>query len=257
MNWYHVENGQQRGPITEAQLDELARAGTIKADTLVWADGMANWQPYSQARPQTQGAAVEGGVLCSVCGGNFRPDAVVRFDNRFVCAACKPVFLQQLQEGALPSAGSGPGNLEYAGFWIRFGAKFIDWIVIAIPIYALNFGLAFLMFGVLMPQYQPGGDLGKFLLYQGIVMVTNTAIGMMYSGFFLARYSATPGKMACGLTVVRPDGAGLTFWRGALRSLGEFLSSIICLIGFIIAAFDEEKRALHDRICDTRVVKKK
>ena len=50
MNWYYVINGQQTGPITEAQLEELARAGTIKADTLVWAEGMPNWVPYSQAR---------------------------------------------------------------------------------------------------------------------------------------------------------------------------------------------------------------
>jgi hypothetical protein len=50
MNWYYVENGQQRGPLTEAQLDDLAKAGTIKSDTLVWAEGMANWLPYSQAR---------------------------------------------------------------------------------------------------------------------------------------------------------------------------------------------------------------
>jgi hypothetical protein len=50
MNWYYVINGQQSGPVTEAQLDDLARAGTIKADTLVWAEGMANWLPYSQAR---------------------------------------------------------------------------------------------------------------------------------------------------------------------------------------------------------------
>lgn len=56
MNWYFVENGQQKGPVTQDQLDELSRQGAIKADTLVWTDGMANWLPYSQARPGT-GAA--------------------------------------------------------------------------------------------------------------------------------------------------------------------------------------------------------
>ncbi len=63
MNWYYVENGQQKGPVTQDQLDELARQGTIKADTLVWTDGMANWLPYSQARPGTGAApaAVVGG----------------------------------------------------------------------------------------------------------------------------------------------------------------------------------------------------
>jgi hypothetical protein len=29
---------------------------------------------------------------------------------------------------------------------------------------------------------------------------------------------------------------------------------LACSIGFIMAGFDDEKRALHDRMCDTRVV---
>jgi uncharacterized RDD family membrane protein YckC len=28
----------------------------------------------------------------------------------------------------------------------------------------------------------------------------------------------------------------------------------MCLIGFIMAFFDPERRALHDRICNTRVI---
>jgi uncharacterized RDD family membrane protein YckC len=31
---------------------------------------------------------------------------------------------------------------------------------------------------------------------------------------------------------------------------------MILLIGFIMAAFDDQKRTLHDRICETRVVQK-
>lgn len=49
MNWFYVLNGQQVGPVTQAQLEELAQAGTIKADTLVWREGLSNWLPYSQA----------------------------------------------------------------------------------------------------------------------------------------------------------------------------------------------------------------
>ena len=38
------------------------------------------------------------------------------------------------------------------------------------------------------------------------------------------------------------------------RSRAKILSGLICLAGYIMAGFDEEKRALHDRICNTRVV---
>jgi hypothetical protein len=67
MNWYYVINGQQTGPVTESQLDELARAGTIKSDTLVWAEGMANWLPYNQAR----GGGVQGQppIITPMSGG--------------------------------------------------------------------------------------------------------------------------------------------------------------------------------------------
>jgi hypothetical protein len=31
---------------------------------------------------------------------------------------------------------------------------------------------------------------------------------------------------------------------------------MVCYIGYIIAAFDGQKRALHDHMCDTRVIYK-
>jgi uncharacterized RDD family membrane protein YckC len=33
-----------------------------------------------------------------------------------------------------------------------------------------------------------------------------------------------------------------------------WISAFILMIGYIMAAFDSEKRALHDRICETRVI---
>ncbi|MDK1020647.1 MAG: RDD family protein [Candidatus Hydrogenedentes bacterium] len=54
--------------------------------------------------------------------------------------------------------------------------------------------------------------------------------------------------------VVRPTGEGIGYLRTFGRPCAVVLSAIILLIGYIIAAFDEEKRALHHRICDTRAV---
>lgn len=48
MKWYYVQAGQQVGPVSETDLANLAAAGTIKSDTLVWREGMPNWIPYSQ-----------------------------------------------------------------------------------------------------------------------------------------------------------------------------------------------------------------
>jgi uncharacterized RDD family membrane protein YckC len=62
--------------------------------------------------------------------------------------------------------------------------------------------------------------------------------------------------MACGLKVVTPEGDKITYLRAFGRYFAKIVSSLTLLIGFIMAAFDDEKRALHDRICDTRVVRK-
>jgi hypothetical protein len=46
MTWYYAVNGQQIGPVAEAEFHNLVKAGTIKPDTLVWRDGLTAWQPY-------------------------------------------------------------------------------------------------------------------------------------------------------------------------------------------------------------------
>src|SRR5204863_6257001 len=43
-NWFYAANGQQQGPFGDAQLRDLVGNGTVRADTLVWTEGMAGWQ---------------------------------------------------------------------------------------------------------------------------------------------------------------------------------------------------------------------
>ena len=42
------------------------------------------------------------GNTCGVCGNMFPPDDLIRLNESWVCATCKPVFLQRLREGAAP-----------------------------------------------------------------------------------------------------------------------------------------------------------
>ena len=65
----------------------------------------------------------------------------------------------------------------------------------------------------------------------------------------------TPGKMALDLKVVRPDGGPISLGRAVGRYFAKIVSGIILMIGYIMAGFDSEKRALHDMMCDTRVIK--
>ena len=65
---------------------------------------------------------------------------------------------------------------------------------------------------------------------------------------------ATLGKMAVGIKATRPDGNRISFARGIGRWAGLFLSAIPLGIGYLMAAFTDRKRALHDMVSDTVVV---
>ena len=47
-NWFYAANGQQQGPFGDAQLRDLITNGTVRADTLVWTEGMAGWQKAAE-----------------------------------------------------------------------------------------------------------------------------------------------------------------------------------------------------------------
>jgi len=118
MSWYYATGGQQQGPVDDAQLDALIQSGTVTPDTLIWREGMANWQPLRQARPApaspaappiavppvAAGTSAGGEVVCAECGKSFSRDNAIQYGAAWVCATCKPVFLQKLREGAAPGA---------------------------------------------------------------------------------------------------------------------------------------------------------
>jgi uncharacterized RDD family membrane protein YckC len=62
--------------------------------------------------------------------------------------------------------------------------------------------------------------------------------------------------MVAKLQVVTAEGGPLSYGRAMGRAFAEMLSGIICYIGFFMVLFDSQRRALHDRICNTRVIHK-
>lgn len=56
--WFHASGGQQKGPFPEPQFRDLIAHGTVRADTLVWADGMAGWQKAADVPGLMPGAAM-------------------------------------------------------------------------------------------------------------------------------------------------------------------------------------------------------
>ena len=113
MDWYYASNGQQSGPVSETQLDDLAQRGTIAPTTLVWRQGLANWQPYEVARPRTTAPSSHGPPLlppvldqqsCVECQRKFSTNDLLRYESVYVCAECKPTFFQKVREGITPGS---------------------------------------------------------------------------------------------------------------------------------------------------------
>jgi uncharacterized RDD family membrane protein YckC len=188
------------------------------------------------------GDGANGRVACGVCGEVASADEAVHFLGAYVCAGCKPLYMQRLREGA-PVASATP----YAGFWVRLAAKIIDWLVLGM--------LGLLLYLVPMAIWEVT-DENRFLLMiaQMAANFAQFGIGLAYTTFFLGRYGATPGKAVLGLRVVTANFERVTYLRAFARYWAEILSGLVLYIGYIVAAFDEEKRALHDHICGTRVV---
>ena len=240
MEWYYADAGRQVGPIDDAGFRQLAAAGTIREETLVWQAGMPTWQPYRNLNAP----ANVGSRSCAQCGRPFPPDELAAFGSVLVCGACKPAYAQKLREGVLTT-----GRLHYAGFWIRFGATLIDGIVEIVVLMIVG-GLAFGIAGF------DTGNQTAMAFAQGIFFLAQLVLNFSYEVWFIGKMGATPGKLACGLMVVSADGTKISYQRSMARFGAKLISSITLCIGYLIAAFDVEKRTLHDRICDTRVIRK-
>jgi len=204
MQWFYAQGGQQIGPREESEFEALVRSGAIRADTLVWHEGLANWQPL--------------GVLRGYANA---PPAV-------------PLT-------------------HFAGFWMRLLARMIDGFILSIPTIVLVVPLAIMLGLAARPaRLFPFGPAA--LMMQGVLMLIGWAVGATYETYFVSTRGATPGKMALGLKIVRSDGSPISTGLAFGRYLAHLLSGYLLGIGYIMAAFDAEKRALHDRICETRVV---
>jgi uncharacterized RDD family membrane protein YckC len=256
VDWYYVQDGKRMGPVDEKEFYSLVNGGVIDSERLVWRKGMTQWQRYADVMAQKDAAgqaqARQGAkaVLykCAECGKSFPADEMVRYGESTVCATCKPIFFQRLKEGAPLHS-----TMYYGGFWIRFLAKMVDWLVLVVANVLIQFGFTMTTLLRVEPGKPPGP---AFIAIWTVMMLVQFGIAISYATFFVGKFAATPGKMVCNLKIVTADGGRVSYPRALARYFAEILSGLILMLGYIMAAVDEEKRALHDRICDTRVIRK-
>jgi uncharacterized RDD family membrane protein YckC len=133
-----------------------------------------------------------------------------------------------------------------APFSLRCGALLIDYtLAVAITAFATLFARTL------------GGSVsltGEATLGVGYLL----SIGVLLANFLVLPVftGTTVGKWATGLRIERQNGEPLGFGHATLRHTVGYLVSLLTLgLGFLLAAFDAEGRALHDRIAGTVVVR--
>jgi uncharacterized RDD family membrane protein YckC len=170
--------------------------------------------------------------------------------------------------GAPAQAGAphvaSTGRYQLAGWWSRVGAALIDSLIIgvgALIIIAL-FGSIFSV------GFFDSEETGVISLIVGLMLsfVAIAIVALLYAPLMMDRTNGkTLGRMAMGIRVVRANGQPMTFGWAMLREVavkallfgfaGSLTFGLANLADVLWPLWDDENRALHDFLVDTRTVK--
>ena len=162
-------------------------------------------------------------------------------------------LLPQAAVPAAPSAGGEWPEGNPAGFWIRGAALVVDSIVLQAAL------LPFQLF-IVLPTLIAGGigrraDPARALAVNAGYYVVAMLVSFGYVVWMHGKWGQTLGKIATGVKVVGVGGEPIGYGRAFGRFLGVFLSVITLGIGYLMSGFRADKRALHDLVAGTRVMK--
>lgn len=312
--WFYTDSeGTQQGSVDDSTLLGLNRDGTINARTLVWRDGMEEWESFaSVAHPlfgtDEEGTPIKIGV-CAYSDQVYSIDEMVPYGEALIGIEKKRPFVQRLMEsGVISLVDATESSMVYVGFWWRCLSSLLDYLIKMVPSWLCMAPFyAVMVVGEVSvenasEQVIPGWTGGMVVAY-GVGLLAMLGVSIFYETWTVGKYQGTPGLLIIGAKVVNPDGSRLSYKRAFLRWLAKKplnysivwlpatvgLGAIIGLIGAVagqkdsptifamalmtgmfvyvallalfsgvywMAAFDPEKRALHDRLVSTRVVKK-
>ena len=141
-------------------------------------------------------------------------------------------------------SGSPASSANYAGWWSRFFALFLDNLIVGIPLV--------IILGIIAAVVGKNGS-GIILIVYALAIIA----AVYYFVYFWTKDGQTLGSRALNIRVVKTDGSQLTAGGAIIRYVGFIVDSIIfgLPIGYIWAAFDPQKQAWHDKMAGTIVVK--
>jgi uncharacterized RDD family membrane protein YckC len=143
-----------------------------------------------------------------------------------------------------------------AGFFIRGIAFFMDLFILNVLFLILVMVGNLAMKSALQNLYleSSSDELIQFLL--GLYPFMWFFLFLTYFTFFMAYGGQTPAKMLLRIKVLTKDQQPLTWGKAFLRTIGYFISGGLLLgLGFLVLIFHPQKRAFHDLLAETLVMK--
>lgn len=149
----------------------------------------------------------------------------------------------------------------YAGFLRRVIAFLIDGVLVLLPPVLLCAPL-FIWQETAVSQLagEEAQAIAVALISFTLYTVWQTTLLITYWLYFAlfesSHFQATAGKLLMRIKVVDKNGTRLSFARATGRTFARILSFLMAGAGFVLAACTRKKRALHDFIAETYVVRK-
>ncbi|MCJ2183283.1 RDD family protein [Novosphingobium sp. 1949] len=142
--------------------------------------------------------------------------------------------------------------VPYGGFWWRFLAYIIDYILMQVVSTGLSLSFGF---GISMQSYMAEAEDPFAFLPSVLTMVGLSIIAqwLYYALMESSKFQGTVGKLAIGLVVTDLDGRRISFGRATGRFFAKILSGVILCIGYIMVGVTARKQGLHDMLAGTLV----
>lgn len=71
--WFYSDRGERRGPVDDAMMRQLAQLGAVNGTTLVWRQGMTDWEPAHRHFPDLVPPPPEAGRMASPMAPSLGP----------------------------------------------------------------------------------------------------------------------------------------------------------------------------------------
>ncbi len=140
--------------------------------------------------------------------------------------------------------------MEYAGFWRRAVAAIID-------LFLLGFLQAIIMVAVIAGMtFGESSEQTAVILTVALNLAIFVAMWLYFALMESSKLQATIGKMIIGVVVSDLDGNRISFGRASGRYFGKAVSTVILMIGYMMAGWTGRKQALHDIMAKCLVIRK-